>query len=397
MGRRQGQKDHFVGGDYSAEEGEYISFANCRLPLICGRLSITEKRSFLATPSIFDIWRCSLNKKENWLRLIHNDHPGWIGAPWEAFHGNFFDNIFIADPISTAVRGKAVFDMPYKDAWGTTFLWQAGSVATTPYITAENKALKDVTKWEEIVTFPALDGYDWSSAKEFADSVDRSEYLIMPFITGGLFERSHYLMGFEDALCNYMEEQKAIFELIGAVADWKIGHLERVFRYLHPDVIHFHDDWGTKTNLFLPPDVWRKIIKPHHKRIVDFVKSNGALFMHHSDSFCEPIVEDMAEMGIDIWQGAIPQNDITAIQKRLNGRMAIIGGINAAVIDIPEANEEIIRKEVRRCIDAYCPQGYFIPCIPNIVPLFRDVKKIYEDELICYGMKFYNVNFSFPQ
>jgi hypothetical protein len=52
----------------------------------------------------------------------------------EAFQGDFFDNIFT---ISAAVRGKPVPDIPYKDA---IFLWQTGSVTTTPYITAENKA-----------------------------------------------------------------------------------------------------------------------------------------------------------------------------------------------------------------------------------------------------------------
>ena len=46
----------------------------------------------------------------------------------------------------------------------------------------------------------------------------------MCFVVGGLFERSHYLMGFEDALCNYMLNQDVIYDLLGAIADWKIGH-----------------------------------------------------------------------------------------------------------------------------------------------------------------------------
>lgn len=330
-----------------------------------------------------------MNKKDNWLGLIKNNNQGWIGMPWEAFKGNFFGDVFVADPITTAVSGKRVTNVPYKDAWNTTWIFHEGDPGATPYITAENKVIKDISRWKESVVFPELDGYDWTSAKEFADSVDRSEYMTISFIPGGLFERSHYLMGFEDALCSYMEEPDAMYELIGAIADWKIGHLERVINNLNPDIIHFHDDWGSKTSLFLPPDVWRKIIKPHQKRIVDFVKSNGVIFMHHSDTICGPIVEDMAEIGIDIWQGAIPQNNIVDIQKRLNGRMAIMGGIDAQIIDMPDADEETIRSEVRRCIDTYCHQGCFIPCIPNIIPIYPNVKKIYEDELINYGRNFF--------
>jgi hypothetical protein len=329
-----------------------------------------------------------MNMKENWLKLVHNDGSACVGKPWEAFKGNFFDNVFISDPISAAISRKRVFDTPYMDAWGVTWIMQTGDPGATPYITPENKALKELPRWKDVVSFPALDDHDWKPFQDFVSTVDREQYLIMSFVPGGLFERTHYLMGFEDALCAYLDEPDTMFDLVGAIADWKIAQLQRILRNLKPDVIHFHDDWGDKSNVFLPPALWREIIKPHHRRIVECVKAEGALFMHHSDSICGPLVEDMAEIGIDIWQGAIPQDDIVAIQERLNGRMAIIGGIDAQLIDMPEANEEAIRAEVRRCIDTYCPQGSFIPCIPNVVPIFPEVKRIYEDELVRYGGSF---------
>ncbi|MFR3264728.1 MAG: hypothetical protein ACLTQN_01780 [Blautia massiliensis (ex Durand et al. 2017)] len=55
--------------------------------------------------------------------------------------------------------------------------------------------------------------------------------------------------------------------------------------------------------------------------------------MHHADSFLEPIIEDMVELGIDIWQGALPENDIPKLQKQLNRqRMTLMGGIDAAIV-----------------------------------------------------------------
>lgn len=327
-----------------------------------------------------------MNKKENWLRTVKGDHPEWIPLPWEAFQGSFPGVFFTFDPITSAFRpSDAPLDTPFLDSWGSTWMMQTGSPAPAPVHTAENAVIKDITTWRESLKFPDLDGHDWGWAKSCAAKVNRNEMMVMPMIPAGIFELSHLLMGFEDALCNFMIEPEATDELIGALTDWKIGHLERVMENIHPDVIHYHDDWGSKAQLFLPPDTWRAMIKPHHKRIVDCVKSYGAMFMHHSDSICEPIVEDMAEIGIDIWQGAIPQNDIVAIQKKLNGRMAIMGGIDAQLIDMPKADEAVIRQEVRRCIDTYCPQGYFLPCIPNIEPINPEVKRIYEDEIINYG------------
>ena len=331
-----------------------------------------------------------MNKKENWLRLIRSDNPGWIGLPWEAFRANRDGGIFTKDPVSQSINpGTPEFGSPKKDAWGVNWMRLPGTKASNPHITAENKALQDITKWRETVVFPPLDGHDWTPFKEAISSINRKEYLTMSGITGGLFERTHFLMGFEDALCNYIVNQEAMYDLLGAIADWKLGHLERIIDNLHPDVILFHDDWGSKSNLFLPPDVWRKIIKPHHQRIVDYVKSRGLIFIHHADCFCKPIVVDMAEMGIDVWQGVIPQNDILSIQKKLDGGMVLIGGIDAALIDKPDADEQTIRKEVRRCIDTYCPNKYFIPCIPNVIPIFPEVKEIYHDELIRHGIYYF--------
>ena len=97
-------------------------------------------------------------------------------------------------------------------------------------------------------------------------------------------------------------------------------------------------------------------------------------------------------MGIDIWQGVIPQNDIVAIQRKLDGRMALMGGIDAQVIDHPDYDEQVIRDEVRRCIDTYCPQNYFIPCMPNLFAIHPEVERIYLDEIKVYGQEWFGKN-----
>ena len=87
--------------------------------------------------------------------------------------------------------------------------------------------------------------------------------------------------------------------------------------------------------------------------------------MHHADCICQPIVTDMVEIGVDIWQGVIPQNDIVEIQRITEGKLAMAGGIDGPKIDIENITEEQIRQEVRRAIDTYYPAGRFYPSIPN--------------------------------
>jgi uroporphyrinogen-III decarboxylase len=91
------------------------------------------------------------------------------------------------------------------------------------------------------------------------------------------------------------------------------------------------------------------------------MNDKGVIIMHHADSFLEPIVEDMVELGIDIWQGALPQNNIPKVQKQLKGRMVIMGGIDAAIVDRDDSTDDEIRTEVRRALEEYTPGGSFIP------------------------------------
>ena len=77
----------------------------------------------------------------------------------------------------------------------------------------------------------------------------------------------------------------------------------------------------------------------------------------------------MADMHIDIWQGALPSNDIPALQRHLMGRKPyLMGGIDAGIVDNPFATEEEVRQEVQRAIHDSEGLPGFIPCITYGLP-----------------------------
>ncbi|MDR2501724.1 MAG: uroporphyrinogen decarboxylase (URO-D), partial [Oscillospiraceae bacterium] len=130
---------------------------------------------------------------------------------------------------------------------------------------------------------------------------------------------------------------------------------------LRPDIILYLDDWGSKTKMFLDPEMWREFIKPEYEKCFGYIHDRGVLIMHHSDSFCEPIVPDMVDIHIDIWQGALPENDIVRLQKETDGRITFMGGTAASIIDRNDTTEEEVRQEVLRACREYGPNGHFIP------------------------------------
>ena len=253
------------------------------------------------------------------------------------FYGDLMDAVeLLPDPVM--MRDHCPQDgLEHRDSWGTVYVFKPGAPGAHPRVTPENAVIKDITRWREQLVVPPYEGLDWSAAKAAEQKVDRREKFVCIMFGGGLFERSHHLMGMETALCNYLEYPDEMAELLRAIADFKIGYIREMAKQVHPDIIFYHDDWGSKQNVFLPPRVWREIIKPLQREIADAIHESGMIYMHHADCICQPIVTDMVELGIDIWQGVIPKVDIAGI------------------------TEEEIRAEVRRAIDTTARPGASFP------------------------------------
>ena len=127
-----------------------------------------------------------------------------------------------------------------------------------------------------------------------------------PKVFCGIFEKLHYLMGMEDAMINFYEEPEAMHELIDYLADWEITLAEETIKYVHPDCLFHHDDWGSQTSLFISKEMFDEFLLPAYKKIYGYWKANGVeVIVHHSDSYAADLVPEMIEMGVDVFQGAV--------------------------------------------------------------------------------------------
>ncbi len=313
---------------------------------------------------------------ENFKRTIYWNHPDHLCC-------GFGPLALVREP------GSRYYDEASRDFWGVTWGFGTGDASGRRCVMPGHDVITDIENWRSQLQLPDLDApiFDYAKAARDAAAVDRTQNLVCLNCTGGVFERSHFLLGFENCLAQMMLEQELMGELMDAVADVKIGLIRKSYEATHFDAIFFHDDWGAKDRLFSSPELWRTLIKPRHKKVVEAVKALGdgdVIFIHHSDTFLEPLIPDMIELGIDVWQGCIPQNDIVSLQKTYRGKIAFMGGIDIASVDRENYDEAEIRREVRRAVDTYAPLGGFIPGIPSGGALYPDVQRIIDNELESY-------------
>jgi len=330
-----------------------------------------------------------LSVRENFLETIKQD-----GKPDRLVNGYEFMNIIAPDPLLEICGHKLKPGQTGKDAFGVTWQFAEGQPAAAPLPDADVLVIKDITAWEDVLVLPDIEGHDWTSARAAADAARSEDRMVTGFMPGGLFERMHFLMGFEEALVNLMAEPEATQALLDTLGAWRLRYAEILVENMRPEMMFIHDDWGMKYSLFMSPDTWREMFKPHYEKLFGFFKDKGLIIVHHADSFLEPITGDMADMGLSVWQGVLPQNDIARLQTELGGRMTLMGGLDAAELDAASATEESVRAAVRGVCEAFGPAGHFIPCFTYGGPgdmLRKDGMAWIEDEVKRYNKDVYGV------
>ncbi len=337
-----------------------------------------------------------LTPRENALIAYRHQTPAWIPC--------FYTDIILTQACPDMERytghtkGKDYFDIE----------WTYEPNIHAPMPTPGNIIFEEIEDWRTYVKLPDLEAIDWKKQAEIDTHTDFQAFVmgagIVPFkdgssiydtnklkvcmILNGPFERLHSYMGFENALMALAidpEECNAYFETL---FNWKIEYIKKIAEYYDVDVINFHDDYGAADRMFMRPELWRQIIKPHLKRVVDACHELGLIYQHHSCGYVEPILPDMAEIGVDAIDTLQACNThLQELKKQLGDRLTFCGGFdNQHVLDVPGVTPEEVKKEYRRVIDALAPGGSYV--IYPIGGAF-DFVPAFLEEHFQYGMGFY--------
>lgn len=318
----------------------------------------------------------NISAKENLLRAIRHDSPHWVPNGIES-------QIMIGPPVVERPR------IAERDAFAVDWSYEEGAEGGT-YPTHGGHSITDLSKWREHITIPNVDDLDWSAAKTKAEAIDRGNHVVAGFVEMGLFERSYLLLGMEEALMAYLTEPELMTDLINAIADYKVELINRFDDEVNLDILWYGDDWGTQDNLFIPPSIWRTVIKPATQRIYDCLKARNIIINQHSCGKIETIFADMVDMGADLWNPCQPCNDLAGLKKQFSGKIAFCGGIDSQfVLDRDGVTPEEVRAEVRTRIDEMGAGGGYIAAASHSVPYDDVLLNAMNDEITTYGREIY--------
>lgn len=117
-----------------------------------------------------------------------------------------------------------------------------------------------------------------------------------------------------------------------------------------PDGVWIYEDLGYKNTLFCSPATYNELIFPYFRETCEFFHSHGLPVVLHTCGFTEPIIDMIVEAGFDALNPMEVKagNDPLRIAEKYGGRIALIGGLDARVLE--SGDRELIRTEVTNLV-----------------------------------------------
>ncbi len=254
----------------------------------------------------------------------------------------------------------------FTSSWGVT-LKQWKHAASTP----------------EFIDFTIVDRDSWAQAKaRMTPTRDRINWAHLKqnypiwkkngcWIQGGFwfgFDITHsWAVGTERLLMAMSEDPEWCMDMFSHELEMNIQLFEMIwdegYRF---DSVSWPDDMGYKQNQFFSLGMYREILKPYHKRAIDWIHSKGAKAHLHSCGDINPIVPELISLGLDALNPLEVKAGMDPIHlKQTYGKDLVFhGGINAVLWDKPEQ----IRAEMERTVPVMKENGGYIFSSDHSVP-----------------------------
>ena len=210
------------------------------------------------------------------------------------------------------------------------------------------------------------DGFwDWLSkaAREARASTDRA---IMLAFGGSLLEWGQFLCSNENFLMMLKAEPRKAGKLLDMLTEIHLEKLANLVRAVDDsvDILVLSDDLGMQTGLQIPPDMYRRLFKPLHKKIYSYIKDNSNMFVFlHCCGSIAPVIGDLIDAGVDIInpvQTSAVRMEPRRLKDEFGKHITFWGGGCDTQSVLPYATPEEVQEHVKERISIFADEGGFV-------------------------------------
>jgi uroporphyrinogen decarboxylase len=335
-----------------------------------------------------DIGRTFNDRDEDWVDRTLPDgpsvqFPAWFSpvvqadGTWDAFDGE-------GVRIATMPRGANFMDetvFPYIDGYPENY-------AALP------RAMGKV-HWSGLVHSP----WDHASEPDFWDQLRqrtlalraRTDRALVVVAGCNLFEWGTFLRRMDNFLVDLVTQPEEVERLLDALMEQHLATLEKVCAAVGDvaDILRFGDDLGTDQGPFMAPRTYRRLFKPRHTLLTNYVHTHSQMKTYlHSCGSIYRLLPDLIEAGYDVInpvQTTARDMDPQRLKKEFGDAITFWGGGCDTRHVLNHGTPAEVKDDVRRNVEILSPGGGFVfntihnilPDVPpeNIIAMFEAVNE----------------------
>ena len=183
---------------------------------------------------------------------------------------------------------------------------------------------------------------------------------------GGILESAGWVRGVQQTLMDLALNVKFIETMLDKILEIKLAYWEAALAEVgdNVDAVIELEDLGTQKNLLISPRMYRKYLKPRHKRLFDLIHSQSeAKIFLHSCGAIRPLIPDLIEVGVDILnpvQVSAAGMDTRELKREFGNQLTFWGGGVDTQRILDKGTPQEVGDDVRRHVEDLAPGGGFV-------------------------------------
>jgi uroporphyrinogen decarboxylase len=257
------------------------------------------------------------------------------------------------------------------DEWGR--VWQHGT-----YVDGVVDTMADLIRYSPPLNY-VEQFYDVGQIRQVRESYPDHCLIFGTHI--GPFTAGYMAMGFERFFLCLVDDPALAHRVLEARTAWCIAMYQKAAS-LGAEVLVLGDDAGHGQGPMISPSMWRELILPYHRRIVDAV---DVPVIWHSDGNVEALLPMAIEAGFVGFHGIDPVAGMHLARiKREYGRdLVLVGNVDIRVLF--GVNVRAVHREVNRCIEQGAAGGGYL--IASCNSIFEGMNPLMVAEMFRYESK----------
>ncbi len=248
----------------------------------------------------------------------------------------------------------------FYDLFGTS--WEQGNIFHTVDVPLNEPSLAGY-EWPRLLPDDELERHrTWAEANPDVFKVANMGLMF--------FERAWAMRGMENILLDFAAHPEFVDELFDRLMELHFPMIEKLAT-LPVEAIGFGDDTAGQRGMIMGVTHWRRVLKPRLKLMYEHAHKHGKYVHIHACGDMSEVIEDLIEIGVDIYNPLQPEpQDVYAMKREYGRYITFEGGVGTQVL-LPHGTPEAVRAEVRKLKTELGRDGGFI--VSPTKPIMPDV------------------------